>query len=293
MMPNIGFNFMVCGTVRNVSKTLEGDVYRLIESIKIFNKLDWFLVESDSQDNTLEVLKKLKSNLKGFDYVSLGTLSKRFPERIDRLYRCRDTYSNYVNSLGSNNYDYIVVMDFDGINNQLTNNAFWSNWERDDWDVVTANQDGPYYDIWALKHKYWNPVDCYQQSNFFSRYIQHNLAILANVSLKQIVIPKDHDWIEVESSFGGIAIYKKDVFLRGKTYTPSKDMGVVCDHITFHQHIRSHGFKIFINPLFINADFTEHTNWLKPGLNRIKLKLKLFIILFFGSNVLKFIKKFL
>jgi hypothetical protein len=201
-------------------------------------------------------------------------------------------YFSYFEQCDYKNYDYVIVMDFDGINNKLSSSSFWSNWQRNDWDVVTANQDGPYYDIWALKHKYWNPVDCFQQSDFFSSFIPGGLAMLTNVSYKQITIPKNHDWIEVEASFGGIAIYKTDAFLKGKTYTPSKEAGIVCDSITFHENIRSQGLKIFINPRFINAEFTEHTNWLKPGLNRFKLKLKLLIILLFGAKVFEKIKKF-
>lgn len=146
---------------------IRNDVNRRIEAIGEYKRLDWYLVESDSDDDTLYRLCELKNNLEGFNYLSFGELRAEYPERIDRLIYCRNKYYDYVNLLEWSNYDYVIVMDFDGINNKLNKLTFWSSWEKSDWDVVTANQDGPYYDIWALKHKYWNPSDCFQTNDFF------------------------------------------------------------------------------------------------------------------------------
>jgi hypothetical protein len=285
MTINKKLNFIVCGTVRNVGKTLLDDVYRLKDSIAEYNKLDWVLIESDSQDNTLDELNRLKSKLNGFDFITMGNLSDKLPNRIERLVFCRNIYFDYVKEKPKNSYDYVIVMDFDGINNKLNKNSFWSCWSREDWDVVCANQDGPYYDIWALKHKYWNPVDCYQQTKFFGDLTNKTeLSTLINVHSKQIIIPKNHDWIEVESAYGGLSIYRFDAFISGESYTPSQEMEIVCDCIPFHKKITDTGFKIFINPKLINADYTEHTNWLRPGFRRFKLTTMIIIVLLFGSR---------
>lgn len=285
------FNFLVCGTVRNVERTIRDDINRLILSINHYNNLDWYLVESDSSDNTLLVLDDLKEKVLNFNYLSMGSLSQDYPERIDRLIYCRNQYLKYVKANVSKQYDYVIVMDFDGINNKLSREAFWSCWDNNEWDVVTANQKGPYYDIWALKHKLWNPVDCFQQSEFFSNYIGAYSSSIINVFSKQITIPITHEWIEVDSAYGGIAIYKYETLLTAETYSPSEEMGIVCDSINLHKNIIDKGFKIFINPRFINADYTEHTLTHKPGFKNLLFRASLIVLIIFGPKFHSFLRK--
>jgi hypothetical protein len=96
----------------------------------------------------------------------------------------------------------------------------------------------------------------------------------ATVYSQMVVIPQESDWIEVESAFGGLAIYKRDTLLK----TDSKYMGLnknqeeVVDHASLHLGIVSNGYKIFINPQLINTDFTEHSMRFKP-----KAKILLYI----------------
>jgi hypothetical protein len=289
-MKSKSLSFLVCGTVRNVERTLQSDVNRLINAVGEQSKLDWYLVESDSVDGTVLKLDDLKSRLDGFNYLSLGRLSDVFPERIDRLIHCRNKYVEYFHNLMNKRYDYVIVMDFDGINNLLTYDSFWSCWSKDGWGVVCANQKGPYYDIWALKHKYWNPNDCFQTTSFFNNFLDEYVSSLINVSSKQIVIPSEHEWIEVESAYGGIAIYTRQAFMSGKSYSSDVHLGIVCDSVPFHKNIIKSGHKIYINPKFINADFTEHTNWLRPGINRVILKINLALLILFGVRIHRFIR---
>jgi hypothetical protein len=79
-----------------------------------------------------------------------------------------------------------------------------------------------------------------------------------------ITVPPSADWIEVKSAFGGFAIYRKDCLLDAKVrYVAVDSQGNgICEHIPFHDAIRSNGHKIFINPKLINARYTEHTRQL-------------------------------
>lgn len=73
---------------------------------------------------------------------------------------------------------------------------------------------------------------------------------------KMIRINKKNSWIEVESGFGGAAIYKTEVLLK---YDYSKEFkSVETDHVSLHRKLSRDGGKIFINPRFINSHFNTY-----------------------------------
>ena len=211
---------------------------------------------------------------KRFKYVSLGKLVDSMPKRTERLAFCRNKYLEYIRA-GDRPipYDYVVVADLDGINSCLNYESVYSCFKRDGWDVCTANQAGPYYDIWALRHELWCPGDCWAEHGFLKKQgLDANIATVASILSRQIVIPKDSPWIEVESAFGGIAIYRGDALKYG-IYTGLDCRGnEICDHPTLHATLRKNGCRIFINPSFINASFTEHTIGAKDFLMRYQGK---------------------
>jgi hypothetical protein len=78
-----------------------------------------------------------------------------------------------------------------------------------------------------------------------------------------INLPREAEWLEVDSAFGGLAIYKKSIMSQG-SYIGLYDNGIeVCEHVPFHFGIRQKDGKIFINPRLINTDYTEHSLPLK------------------------------
>ena len=75
-----------------------------------------------------------------------------------------------------------------------------------------------------------------------------------------IEIPENSEWIEVDSAFGGLAIYKRDAIF-GQFYIGINSTGSeTCEHVSFHKELRSLGKKIFINPALINGGLNEHSN---------------------------------
>ena len=79
-----------------------------------------------------------------------------------------------------------------------------------------------------------------------------------------IQLPPTLEWLEVDSSFGGLGVYKKAVMCESE-YIGLYDNGMeVCEHVPFHLRIRGSGKNIFINPRLINTDYTEHSAPLKP-----------------------------
>jgi hypothetical protein len=154
-------SLLIVGAARNCSRSIAADVARIGAAFQSARRLQWFIVESDSADDTAKQLDAMASDISGFRSVSLGHLRSQFPERTIRIAHCRN---RYLQELRENpdyaDVDYVVVADLDGINDQLTEASALSCFTRSDWDLCSANQRGPYYDIFALRHATWSPNDC-------------------------------------------------------------------------------------------------------------------------------------
>ncbi len=258
------FKFLVVGLVRNCESHLQADITRVRSAFSKAKQLNWLLIESDSSDQSVLVLEQLKKSVEHFDFISLGVLRNEIPSRTERIAKCRNIYLESIrNNALYQDVDYIVVCDFDGLNSLISEDSLLSCWERSDWDVCTANQRGPYYDIFALRHEHWCPSDCWAQYRFLSDYITSSeKALYASVYSKMIIIPENDPWIEVDSAFGGFAIYRKGLFNLAEYVGVSHQGEEICEHISFHLSLKRQGARIFINPRLINAAYTEHTKQL-------------------------------
>ena len=170
------------------------------------------MIESDSTDKTVIKLKEINKNINNFEYISLGDLQSSIPLRTQRIAYCRNKYLNQINNNPKyKNTDYVAIADLDGINNKITKEAVQSSWNFEGWDVCTANQDGPYYDIWALRHHEWCPDDWLSEYETLSKLnLNHFYNMKKSLYSKMKVIPINSEWIKVDSSFGGLAIYKRN-----------------------------------------------------------------------------------
>ena len=60
-------NFLVAGVVRNCANHVKSDVKKIQDALVGVRDVSWLLVESDSDDQTLEVLKRLKNEIANFE----------------------------------------------------------------------------------------------------------------------------------------------------------------------------------------------------------------------------------
>jgi len=248
-------------------------VARLQSALKAFRRVQWLIVESDSDDDSVAVLTRLASEMQSFRFLTLGSLKDRMPGRTERIAHCRNAYLDEIisNEIYAN-VEYVIVSDFDGVNTLIDEDAILSCWQRQGWDVCTANQRGPYYDVWALRHGDWSPNDCWRQRRFLKHYSDNDDDnLLASVYARMITIPQDDDWIEVDSAFGGLAIYRRDAITLGRYVGLTPEGEETCEHVAFHHALKQHGCRIFINPRMINAAYTEHTELLVTR-NRLRSK---------------------
>ena len=166
------FEVLIVGLVRNCEASLESEVKILRASFKDFKKVSFFLVESDSTDGSLEALRELAIRIPNFKFLSLGNIRQSISDRIERIAHCRNAYLDYVRTT-SDKFDYIVVADLDGVNNLLTKEKVATCWKFDGWSACTANQTGPYYDIYALRAPGWSEMDCWNEARSLSVSYTH------------------------------------------------------------------------------------------------------------------------
>ena len=253
-------SFLIGGVVRNCEKALKSDVLYLQNALKNHPNKQWLLIESDSDDKTIEVLRELESVVKNFHFITLGALSNNIPERTQRIAYCRNKYlEEFESNPLYRGFDYMLVSDFDGMNNCITEKAIKSCWDNADWDVATANQWGPYYDIFALRHPLWSPNNCWDAQRFLATQgFNENHSKYIGVYSRMVTVPELGPWIEVDSAFGGMAIYKREK-IQGLRYTGATDHGEeISEHVPFHAQVKARGGRIFINPKLINTKITEH-----------------------------------
>ena len=141
--------------------------------------------------------------------------------------------------------------------------------------MVLSNQTGGYYDIYALRCKNWQINDCfselakikantptpnYSNLNFYKRIkflLYFDKARYLAIYSKMRKIRVTEPWIEVQSGFGGLAIYKTSVFIN-YNYDPDPGRLKESEHVAIHKKVTDSGGKIFINPAFINSKWNTY-----------------------------------
>ena len=250
-------------------------------------------------------MSNFASQIPNFSFLSLGTLKPSIPDRIDRIRYCRNQYISYIRKIPNSKLPkYIAVADLDGMNKALSKKALVSCFNRNDWDVVLSNQKFGYYDIFALRHKKWQPNDCFTELKELKRKIplknSSKTNLISKIKLnwaydrarnkaiysKMIRIRKNSPWIQVNSGFGGFAIYKSQLFLQ-HDYSANSALTKESEHVALHNKIVSSGGKIFINPALINSNFNTY------NINRVFVIREIRRLINKNNQIVNFLKRIL
>jgi len=257
-------NFLIVGLARNCEFSIENNIKKINNAFSNSNLVKWLVIESDSSDETLTILQQLKKDI-NLDYSSLGKLADQYPLRTERIALCRNEYLKQIRSNTIyHEIDYVVVADLDGVNIKLESTSVEQCWNLDEkWDACFANQSGPYYDIWALRHPLWSPNDCYMHENFLkSSGYKDFLARYLAVYSRMITLPTNSKPIQVDSAFGGLGIYTKEFFNKGSYIGVDSDNNEICEHVSFHID-RIKNTNLIIVPSLINGGLNEHSKQAK------------------------------
>jgi hypothetical protein len=244
---------LITGIVRNIASTFDEDYSRMSRAFSGFASVKWFLVESDSTDASISKLQSFSAKNPNFDWCSLGKLDRPDLTRAERLAIARNRYVREVKKKKYSDVSVVAVADFNSLSNLINEDAILSCWNQQGWSGCTANQDGRYYDIWALRHPLWSPSDCWKQLEFLKKYSQFpEAALYVAVNSKMIKIPQTDAWIE--------ALYDSEVF-KFANYSGLDESGTeTCEHVHFNRIIRRNEGAIYINPRLVNTTKTDHSS---------------------------------
>ena len=248
------------GIARDVAKILPRELSRIEKKLKkIFELVTFLVIESDSKDNTTKVLNDIKNERNNFDYKSLGKIESILPNRIQRLAFCRNVYVKEIreNKLYED-IDFVAIVDFDIKNNRLRLNELKKLISEHGWSAIFANQTGLYYDIYALRKKGWVENDCFTEYRKFSMSMSSQDAKELAIWSKMRKIRRNSPLIPVDSAFGGLGIYRKNVFMKFD-YSLSPEQLHESEHVSLHKKITDSNGLLFINPNMTNFSWGAYS----------------------------------
>jgi hypothetical protein len=250
-------------------------VLRNIENLStLFYEVGYIFIENDSADATKADLKAWGSNKSNFNLVSLDGLSQ-MPVRTVRLEIVRNTYLELIKTDSKlRDFDFLVILDMDEVNSHQIDTSNFSNSlsflnDSTSRAAVFANQQGGYYDLWALRSNELCPVDVWQEVLDYAHNheVSDEEAFSKTFAKRILNLENNKDPIEVNSAFGGLGIYKMQFVLgNANPYLGSKIKVLrnydrqlqvlrtqICEHVHFHDGIRAQGGLLFIFPSLING----------------------------------------
>lgn len=262
---------IVCGCVRNI-ESYKNDIRETMDHTRTVlenggMKCDFLWIESDSTDNTVNILSKF-SNV-----ISLGSLASHVKDRTQRIATCRNRYIEYVYQYNTqhdqkDHYEYMIVIDPDEKiripkNTPEIIRKYIGLSKDDKYAGIFANTER-YYDVWALRSKECN-YDCWLKvkttpGTRIEKYKNF-------VGKHQIHIPQDSPPYEVDSTFNGLGIYWIPSLI-GTYYNGHQLIQVqnnkimrleLCEHVHLNTILRNRGEKLAIIPeLYIGNIGQEH-----------------------------------
>ena len=239
-----------CIPVRNESSNLKS-LFKTLDKLNLKFE-DYFIifVESDSSDNSSDLIKKYLERRKG---VLINKNLQGIENRVMRLAISRNEYLNFIkNDQSLKTYDLMIVLDCGGVNGSLTakkiKNAIL---ENENSIGIFPTQKFLYYDIWTLRIDNIINYDCFEElfksykKNSKIRKIFFNL-IGKFLFINFIIKTKK---INVISAYGGMGIYKLNKVI---DFTYDSNNGKNCEHVEFNKQI----YKKYGNCLVLDKNLT-------------------------------------
>ena len=253
-MKKINTNIIICGVVKNCYDKISNNINLSIKTGQLFNNYEIIIYENNSIDKTKQILQEFKQNKniniisEDIDYETIKKNSKIWsykeltgsdhPCRIEQISNSRNKVIEELNKQKYDNFNYVIWIDLDS-NGWSLEGIIDSFNKKDIWDVVYANgieRNTNYYDMYALRglNSYFGP-------EIVGEYFWLNI--------KQIKL-KSNKLIPVCSAFGGIGIFKKNIF---KKYNYSC---LINDNVkTFYRNIlNKHKYDNKIIEIIKNCD---------------------------------------
>lgn len=273
-------NIDILYIIKNGEVYLKNYFNKIVESLNNFVNIRFYLYENNSTDSTKKLLSKLDNqsfNIKSED-IKNNTNKKYFRyknilnarNKLLKFYKNNILLEKNVINLKS---QWIVLADIDIIYNYKTIEKLFENINLYPEGVMfCANTDyisknniqNKYYDILALNY-----------GKYFNLY-GHNYMKMNNLLYK-------NDITEIETGFGGLAIIRKDVYLKNflenkipncaKQFNAFKQ-NFICEHWNSCYNIRKHGKIYFVKDakaLWIEEKYYKNFDLINNYINKLEL----------------------
>lgn len=220
MMNKIDTNVIICGVIKNCSNTLQQNIDLAIETGELFHNYKIIIYENNSTDETKYILdtNRTNSNIhiisEDIDPEYIKKTSRIWayteitgsdhPCRIEQICNARNKVIDEINKPDYDIYNYIIWIDMDSDGGWKMKGIKDSFDKKEQWDVVYANgirskNNLNYYDLYAFRSP-----DYLYGPEIIGEHFWNNLSILT-FNMKDGLIP-------IYSGFGGIGVFKKDIF---------------------------------------------------------------------------------
>ena len=229
-----------CILARDCAEQLEYNI-SIIENMRTaFKETHVVVVENDSRDETLAVLKKWQAESSSVDILHPDTSQFDKLDRIERIAACRNTYLAAIREPA---YDYVVIIDADVRLTDVSLSEILS-CAPPDFSAVFAN--GQYYTrIFGRRH----PVSYYDLYAFLpadamSIYTEPEKLLKGAKTVRRGL--KKNSFLRCNSAFGGMAVYRYDAICDAVYEAQPNPLGdetlpFVCEHVGFNCKVREHG----------------------------------------------------
>ncbi len=240
-----------CIPVRNESSNLKS-LFKTLD--KLYLKFqDYFIifVESDSSDNSCDLIKKYLQNRKG---ILINKNLQGINNRVIRLAKSRNEYLNFIkNDQNLNTYDLMIVLDCGGVNGSLTaKKVTKAILENENSIGIFPTQKFLYYDIWTLRIDNIINYDCFEE--LFKSYKKNSkirkkfFNLIGRFLFINFIIKAKK--INVISAYGGMGIYKLNKVIN---FTYDSNNGKNCEHVEFNKQI----YNKYGNCLVLDKNLTN------------------------------------
>ena len=264
----------VVGCAQNCAEDLPG-VLANVERLRArFGESRVLVLENDSTDATRELLTRHAQRDQGLRALAIADLNARIPVKTLRLAHLRNGAMAWLRRQGAFEQEALVlVLDLDAVNaspwdlDRFAAVLEWF-WQKPKAAAVFANQLGPYYDLWALRHPQLCPDDIWE-CMLAAKLAQPALDDAA--LLEQVITPRRLQFepslapFKVDSAFGGLGFYKTQWLAAN----PLPYVGEVtrwlelqgrqqlirwqcAEHVSFHAGLRAAGGSLWLHPALLN-----------------------------------------
>jgi hypothetical protein len=244
------YNVIFAGPCKNIEKYVKKNLDNIDRCGQKFNSYKVIIYENDSSDNTRKLLEENKKD--NYIYIYENNITE--PLRCMRIANGRNKIIEKVHEINNDNkYDFLIMLDLDDVNESgKFIDSIETCFKNMDWDVLAGNQSDRYYDIWAFRKKGLLDWDCWKE---YGKAVKNGMSD-QEAKHKYVfgILSKfePSGFIEVDSAFGGIAIYKLKTLPKNCRYRGNYDDGTEqIEHVPFHNCIKNAGGKIFINTEFL------------------------------------------